>query len=130
MINIILAEDHIILRDGIKALLSEDPELNIIGEASNGKEVIKIISSQIPDVLLVDINMPEMDGIATAKYIQENHSDIKVVMLSMMEEEKYVSKCFEAGALGYILKTTGKDELIFAIKKWPLASLISLTEFL
>lgn len=116
MINVLLAEDHLILRDGIKALLKDHPDINVVAEASNGKEVQNLLLDSAIDLLILDINMPEMDGIQTAEYVKDNYKNIKVLILSMLEQEKYVTKSFEAGALGYILKTTGKDELVNAIK--------------
>lgn len=116
MINVLLAEDHLILRDGIKALLKDHPDIKVVAEASNGKEVQDLLVDSQVDLLVLDINMPELDGIQTARYVKENYKDIKVLMLSMLEQEKYVTKSIEAGALGYILKTTGKDELVNAIK--------------
>lgn len=116
MISVLLAEDHLILRDGIKALLKDHPDINIVAEASNGKEVQNLLLDSEIDLLVLDINMPDMDGLKTAKYVKENYKNVKVLVLSMLEQEKYVSKSFEAGALGYILKTTGKDELVNAIK--------------
>ena len=116
MISVLLAEDHLILRDGIKALLKGHPEINVVAEASNGKEVQNLLLDSEVDLLVLDINMPDMDGLKTAKYVKENYKNVKVLILSMLEQEKYVSKSFEAGALGYILKTTGKDELVNAIK--------------
>lgn len=116
MINVLLAENHLILRDGIKALLKDHPEIKIIAEASNGTEVQKLLVDSDVDLLILDINMPEMDGLKTAEYVKENHKNIKVLVLSMLDQEKFVSKSLAAGALGYILKTTGKDELVNAIK--------------
>jgi DNA-binding NarL/FixJ family response regulator len=116
MINILIAEDHLILRDGIKALLKDHTEIKVVAEASNGKEVLNLLKELEVDLLILDINMPEMDGIQTAEFVKENHKSIKVLILSMLEHEKYVVQSFEAGAMGYILKTTGKDELVNAIK--------------
>jgi DNA-binding NarL/FixJ family response regulator len=116
MINVLLAENHLILRDGIKALLKDHPDIKIIAEASNGTEVQKMLVDSEVDLLILDINMPEMDGLKTAEYVKDNHKNIKVLVLSMLDQEKFVSKSLAAGALGYILKTTGKDELVNAIK--------------
>src|SRR5690606_2307709 len=98
MINVLLAEDHLILRDGIKALLKDHPEINVVAEASNGKEVQNLLMDSAIDLLILDINMPEMDGIQTAEYVKDNYKNIKVLILSMLEQEKYVTKSFEAGA--------------------------------
>jgi DNA-binding NarL/FixJ family response regulator len=116
MVNIILADDHKIIRDGIKAFLREDSEMNVIGEASNGNELLETLNTMKPDVVLMDINMPEMDGFEATKAIKEQYPDIKVLVLSMLDHEKYVQKMMDAGAMGYTLKNTGKDELLYAIK--------------
>jgi len=117
MIKVVLAEDHQILRDGIKALFKDHPQISIINEASNGEDALKILDETEVDVLIADINMPLMDGIATTEYIKQHHPRTKVLILSMLEHEKYVSQSFEAGAMGYILKTAGKEELINATLK-------------
>ena len=116
MINVLIAEDHLILRDGIKSLLKDHSEIEVVGEASNGKEVISLLNDLETDLLLLDINMPEMDGIEITEYVKSHHPSVKVLILSMLEQEKYVVQSFEAGALGYILKTTGMDELVNAIR--------------
>lgn len=116
MVNIILADDHKIIRDGIKAFLREDADINVVGEASNGNELLQTLSSVKPDVVLMDINMPEMDGFAATQAIKEQYPDVKVLILSMLDHEKYVQKMLDAGAMGYTLKNTGKDELLYAIK--------------
>lgn len=116
MTKVLLAEDHQILRDGIKSLLREYPEIKVVGEASNANEVQKFLSLEEVDLLIIDINMPGIDGIQTTSFVKENYPGIKVMILSMLEHQKYVTKSFEAGALGYVLKTTGKDELVNAIK--------------
>ena len=117
MIKVLLAEDHKILREGIAAMLKEEENLIIVGEAENGKQAIEKLHEQQVDVLLLDINMPEMDGIEVTKYVRENFADTKVLVLSMLEHEHYVTHMFEAGAMGYLLKSTGKDELLAAIAK-------------
>lgn len=116
MINILLAEDHVLLRDGLKLLLTDQPEMQVVAEASNGKEVQRLLQENSVDVAILDINMPEMDGIQTAEYIRQAYSNVKVIMLSMLDNESYVTKSFQAGATGYILKNTGKEEFINAIK--------------
>jgi DNA-binding NarL/FixJ family response regulator len=117
MIKILLAEDHKILRDGIKSLLKDEPDIAVVGEARNGKEAIDILSETDVNVAILDINMPVMGGLETAQYIKDNFGDTKTLILSMMDDENYLLKGFEAGAKGYLLKTTGRDELLFAINK-------------
>lgn len=116
MLRILIAEDHVILRDGLKILLRDQPDIEVVAEASNGKEVRRILTEVEIDLAVLDVNMPEMDGIQTAEYIKENYKGVKIIMLSMLDNEKFVFKSFQAGAMGYILKSTGKEEFINAIK--------------
>ena len=115
--NLILAEDHNIVRNGIRMLLESDQEISIIGEATNGRQVLEMIESGLkPDIVLADINMPELDGIAMVKELKLIRPDIRIVMLSMLDNEKYVAQAFAAGAVGYLLKNISADELIFSLK--------------
>jgi DNA-binding NarL/FixJ family response regulator len=116
MIKILLVDDHKIIRDGIKSLLKEEADIQVIGEASNGRELIDVLPTIEVDVILMDINMPVMDGFETTKYVTANFPGIKVLVLSMLDHENYISRMMEAGALGYLLKNTGRDELLHAIK--------------
>ena len=116
MIRIIIADDHKIIRDGIKALLRDIKEFHIAGEAENGLKTIDQIDLLKPDVILMDISMPGMSGIECTLKIKSTHPEIKILVLSMSKEEEHIRKMLEAGASGYILKNTGKEELIKAIK--------------
>ncbi|WP_114779555.1 response regulator [Botryobacter ruber] len=116
MINVILTDDHQIIRDGIKALLSNDPSIAVVGEASNGNELIDLLAVTVPDVVLLDINMPERDGFETARYLKENFPSIKVLVLSMLDSDSCVNKIISSGADGYMLKNAGKEELRCAIQ--------------
>ncbi|WP_113662439.1 response regulator transcription factor [Pedobacter nanyangensis] len=116
MINILLAEDHNIVRNGIKMLLESDPEIQVLGEAVNGFEVLRQMADKTIDMILVDINMPEMDGMQLLRELKEKYSGVKVVMLSMHDHEKYVMEAFKNGSDGYLLKNIGADELLFAVK--------------
>lgn len=117
MIKVILAEDHEIVRDGIKMLLEKDAKLQIVGEADNGQEVLDIIEAgQEVDVVLADIHMPEMDGMALIKALKEVHPMVSIIILSMLDNEKYVAQAFAQGASGYLLKTVTADELVFSLK--------------
>lgn len=117
MLKIFLAEDHSIVRNGIKVLLEAEGEIKIVGEATNGNEVLSAIKSghQI-DIVLADINMLGMDGISLIKEVKQLQPTIHVVMLSMHDSEKYIIKAFLAGASGYMLKNVNPDELIFGLK--------------
>jgi DNA-binding NarL/FixJ family response regulator len=117
MIQVLLAEDHNIVRNGIKMLLASDKEINVAGEATNGREALDFISANDSiDVILADINMPELDGISLIKEVRAVNPDIRVVILSMHDNEKYVSQAFIEGASGYLLKSVSADEMIFSLK--------------
>lgn len=115
-IKVILVDDHEIIRDGIKALLKGAGEIEIAGEAENGQQAIEILKNREVDLILMDISMPVMDGIDATKYISRNFSDVKVIVLSMHDDESHIINMLKAGAVGYIFKNTGKTRLIEAIK--------------
>jgi DNA-binding NarL/FixJ family response regulator len=117
MIKILIADDHQMFIDGLKSILSQQKQCEIIAEANNGLEVLEQLNSHTIDVVLLDVNMPEMDGIAATKKIRELHPEVKVLMLTMFNTRDYIEKLLKAGAHGYILKNTGKEELIEAIEK-------------
>ena len=116
MIKVALAEDHKIVRDGIKALLREESNIEVVGEVANGRELLELLPDREVDVILMDINMPEMDGFEATKQVVARYPSIKVLALSMLEHESYILKVLQAGAAGYILKNTGKEELVHAIQ--------------
>lgn len=113
--NIVLVDDHHLFRDGIKFILSQSDHLNISGEASNGKEFLKILENQVPDIVLMDISMPEMDGYETTKKALEIYPDLKVLALSSFGEEIYYRKMIDAGVKGFLTKNSSRDELENAI---------------
>jgi DNA-binding NarL/FixJ family response regulator len=117
MINVLLIEDHDIVRQGIRALLENQPEITVIGEACNGAEAIEKLKVLKPDVLIMDMNMPVMSGLECTRKIRSEYPDIKILVLSMHDHENYLIEMLDAGANGYVLKNTSKDELLFAIKK-------------
>jgi DNA-binding NarL/FixJ family response regulator len=114
-INVMIVEDQMIFRSGLKTLLSELPELNVIGEAENGREFLEIIQKNMPDVVLMDIKMPVMDGIEATKKALELFPDLKVLVISMFGEEEYLVRMLEAGIRGFLLKNADEDELRNAI---------------
>ena len=117
MLKIILAEDHIIVRNGIKLILDSQPGVQVIGEAGNGKEVLDLIASgTIPDIVLTDINMPEMDGITLIRELKKKWPEVKTIVLSMLDNEKYVAQAFLEGSRGYLMKNVNEDEMMFALK--------------
>jgi DNA-binding NarL/FixJ family response regulator len=114
-INLAIADDHKIFRNGLKAALEDYPDFNLLIEASNGKELIGQLATHTPDVVLMDIKMPEMDGMQTTAYINQNFKHVKVLALSMHNEDKYIVDMMKAGASGYLLKNAEPEEIIEAI---------------
>lgn len=115
-VNILLVDDHPMIRHGIKALLN-DVDIKVTGEASNGKEAIDAYKDGNYDLIVMDIKMPEMDGVEATKELKKIDSDVKILALSMYDEHRFITKMLQAGAKGYILKNTGKEELVNAITK-------------
>jgi DNA-binding NarL/FixJ family response regulator len=115
-IKIIIADDHQMFIDGIKSLLKDEPDIEVVGEALNGYQVLDVISSTPADVVLMDINMPKLDGLEATRLITQKYPDTSVVILTMHNSLVYIESLTEAGASGYILKDTGKQELLMAIR--------------
>ena len=115
-IRIVIADDHAIFREGFKLLLKNQQEIELVGEAGNGEELLEIITDLQPDVVITDIKMPQLDGIRACKLIKEKFSYIKVVALSMFNEDNLIVDMLEAGATGYLLKNTTREELLEATK--------------
>ncbi|MBU2884820.1 response regulator transcription factor [Gilvimarinus agarilyticus] len=111
-----IADDHQVIVEGLKALLSNENSIHIVGHAHNGNEVIDQLQTQAVNVVLLDINMPELDGLETTKLIRKNYPLTKVLILSMYNKPEFIRNLIEIGAHGYVLKNTPKDELITAIK--------------
>jgi DNA-binding NarL/FixJ family response regulator len=116
-IGIFLVDDHQIVRDGIKSLLQNTPEINISGEASSGKELLEKIAGTETDIILMDISIPDISGIELTKQISKNFPDIKVLVLSMYLQEDFIVNAIAAGAKGYLPKNTTRHELLNAITK-------------
>lgn len=114
--KIVLAEDHNIVREGLKKLLEEDPKIKVIGEATNGKEAVELADSLSPDLILMDISMPVLNGIEATRRIKKKLPGIKILILSMYDNEEYIKEVMKAGANGYLLKETLAKNLISAIK--------------
>jgi len=116
-LKVILAEDHNIVRNGIKMLLESQGEIRVVAEANNGLEVLSYFSEGgHADIVIADINMPEMDGISLIAQLRTLSPSTHIVMLSMLDNEKYVAQAFIEGARGYLLKNVGEEELNFALR--------------
>lgn len=117
IIRLIIADDHEIFRKGLRIILNEMDEVKVIGEAQNGHELFDILKNNEADLVLMDIRMPVMDGIEATRKIVEKYPGVKVIALTMFEEISYFNQMIEAGAEGFLLKKTNKDELQRAIKQ-------------
>jgi two-component system, NarL family, response regulator DegU len=115
-ITVALADDHQIVRDGIKSLLENETDIEVVGEASNGIEAIELVNKLHPDVLVIDIRMPEMNGIEATKRLNDAGTSTRCMILSMHDDEEYVFRSIDSGAQGYLLKDTGKEEFLKAIR--------------
>ncbi|BAZ12329.1 LuxR family two component transcriptional regulator [Calothrix sp. NIES-4071] len=116
MIHILLVDDQHIIRHGLKSMLESNADMQVVGEAENGQRALEQIPALQPDVVLMDIRMPVMDGVAATKAITQNYPDIKVLVLTTFDDNEYVSQAMRLGAKGYLLKDTEPEELMMAIK--------------
>lgn len=114
--RILLVEDHTLLRQGLRALLSSDPNLEVVGEAENGKDAIRLAGSLSPDLIVMDLSMPGINGAESIIEIKKRYPEIKVMVLTVHNAEEYVREALHAGADGYVLKHATFEELILAIK--------------
>jgi two-component system response regulator NreC len=115
-IKILLADDHMIVRDGLRSLLERDGDLEVVGEAPNGQAAVELTHGLMPDVIIMDVAMPGMNGIEATVKIMEDRPDAKVIGLSMHGDRRFVTSMLDAGASGYLLKDSAFDELVEAIK--------------
>ena len=116
MINILIADDHAIVRTGLRALLRSEPGLQLVGEATGGYEAIELVGKTGPDILILDLSMPDLDGIAVTRQLQPQYPDLRILILTVHEDEAMLREAIRAGASGYIVKHAAEAELIAAIK--------------
>lgn len=115
MTNILIADDHAMFADGISSILDTEVDINVIGKCLDGPSVLEFLKDNKVDVLLLDVNLPGMSGIDVCKTVTAKHPEIKVIAISMFNEESFVTEILNNGAKGYVLKNTGRDELLKAI---------------
>ncbi|MCA1991166.1 MAG: response regulator transcription factor [Coleofasciculus sp. S288] len=116
MIHVLLADDQSLIRQGLKALLELEPDLQVVGEAENGQTAIALVETLHPDVVLMDIRMPVMDGVAATREIVKRFAGTKVLVLTTFDDDQYVTAALGYGAQGYLLKDTPSEELAAAIR--------------
>ena len=114
-IRVVLADDHVFVRDGIKSLLENETNIAVVGEGTDGLEALAVVETEKPDLLIVDIRMPNLTGIEVVEKLRSLNNPIKIIMLSMHESEEYVLKSIKAGADGYLLKGSSKEEFLKAL---------------
>jgi len=115
MIKYIIADDHKIFRQGLRLTLSDDEQLSCIGEAGNGHELIEMLKTLHPDVILLDMKMPEMDGLQALELIRKKNKSVRIIIITMFEDEQFILRILEAGANGYLTKNAEPEEIRNAI---------------
>jgi DNA-binding NarL/FixJ family response regulator len=117
MIRVLLADDHNIVREGLRRIIEESGDLQVVAEAGDGREVLGLLKERTPDVAVIDISMPDLDGLEVIGRIRAEHPSLPVLILTMHEEEQYVIRAIGAGAMGYVTKRSASEELVEAIRK-------------
>ncbi|MCA1055177.1 response regulator transcription factor [Rossellomorea aquimaris] len=114
--NIVIIDDHQLFREGVKRILEFEPSFNVVAEGDDGSEAITLVESHEPDVVLMDINMPETNGVEATRELMDKYPDTKVIILSIHDDENYVNHALKTGALGYLLKEMDSEALVDAVK--------------
>lgn len=115
-IKVLLADDHALIRSGLVSLLDEDRNIEVVGQAENGREAVQLAQELKPDIVLMDISMPVMDGMEATRQIKKRNRDVKVLVLTVHENDEYLFQAFRAGAVGYMLKKAADNDLVNAIQ--------------
>jgi len=117
MTRVLLVDDHPLFREGVRALLSKASDIEVVGEAGDGKQAIELTEKLSPDVIVMDLVMPGMNGMQAAQHLHDHHPDIKILILSMYDDDEYIRQILKAGASGYVLKRSASDDLLRAIRE-------------
>jgi DNA-binding NarL/FixJ family response regulator len=117
VIRLLIADDHALVRSGLRSMLNREPGFEIIGEAENGREAVELCRSLRPDLVLMDVRMPKMDGLEATRIIKHEYPEIRVLMVTMHENQDYTLEAVRAGAAGYVLKDAPRDELVNAARR-------------
>jgi len=115
-ISVLIVEDHAIVREGLQALLSLDPHLDLVGETDNGRDAVRLMGVHNPDLLITDLSMPGMNGIEAIREIRNRYANVRIIVLTVHQTEEHIRAALEAGANGYVLKNSTHAELLHAIR--------------
>jgi DNA-binding NarL/FixJ family response regulator len=116
-IRVVLVDDHTILREGVRSLLDEESDIVVVGEADDGLEALEVVETLAPDVVIMDMVMPRMNGLEATREIKQRRPEVRVLILSMYDDDEYVQQIIQAGASGYVLKRVAAGELVHAIRE-------------
>lgn len=123
-IRILLADDHTVMRQGVRMLLEREPDFEVVAEAGDGEEAVRLTGEYLPDVVLMDVGMPKLGGLEATKQIKANHPDTLVLVLTIHDDEEYIIRFLEAGAAGYLMKSAYGEELLQAIRSLRAGDLV------
>ena len=115
-IRVMIVDDHTVVRDGVATMLGRQPDISVVGEAANGQEAVDIAKSLNPDVILMDLRMPEMDGVEAMHHIREDNQEVKFIVLTTFDTDEYIFHAIEVGAKGFLLKDASREELFEAVR--------------
>ena len=115
-IRVLVVDDHPVVRDGLRGMLGGQPDLEVVGEAANGHQAVRAVAAQSPDVVLMDLRMPELDGVAAIERIRAEHPGVHVLVLTTYDDDRHILRAVEAGATGYLLKDTPREQLFAAVR--------------
>lgn len=115
-IRLIIADDHPVVREGLRAVLDSEPDVEVVGEAADGSQVLELVDSLEPDLVLMDLQMPELDGVAATRRIRRDHDGVEVLILTTYDTDADITRAVAAGATGYLLKDASREELMQAIR--------------
>lgn len=115
-IRVMIVDDHTVVRDGVATMLGRQPDISVVGEAANGREAVEITKTLRPDVILMDLRMPEMDGVEAMRQIREDNQEVKFIVLTTFDTDEYIFHAIEAGAKGFLLKDASREDLFKAVR--------------
>lgn len=116
-VRLLIADDHPLVRQALRGMLEREPDIEIVGEAENGREAVHLCRALDPNLVLMDVRMPEMDGLEATRAIKHEHPEVAVLMVTMHDNQDYMQEATKAGAAGYVLKDASGEELISAVRR-------------